>query len=52
MVFITEYTFLPSMFCLPNSDHVMFSREFAVCFFINYAYIGMWMHVHETKFEN
>ena len=23
-------------FCFPNSDHVMFSREFAFCLFINY----------------
>ena len=34
-----QYTFLPCMFCFPNSDHVMFSREFAFCLFINYAYI-------------
>ena len=26
---------------------MMFSREFAFCLFINYAYICMWMHVHK-----
>ena len=26
-----QYTFLPYMFCFPNLDHVMFSREFALC---------------------
>ena len=46
-----EYTFLPCMFCFLNSDHVMFSREFAFCLFINYAYVVTWMHVHKTKFE-
>ena len=39
------------MICFPNSDHVMFSREFAFCLFINYAYIGTWMHVYKTTFE-
>ena len=39
------------MICFPNSDHVMFSREFAFCLFINYAYIGTWMHVCKTTFE-
>ena len=39
------------MFCFLNSHHVMFSREFAFCLFINYAHIGTWMHVHMTKFE-
>ena len=39
------------MFCLLNSHHVMFSREFAFCLFINYAHVGTWMHVHMTKFE-
>ena len=29
----------------------MFSREFAFCLFMYYAYIGTWMHVHKTKFE-
>ena len=29
----------------------MFSREFAFCLFINYAYIGTWMHVYKTTFE-
>ena len=28
-------------------SHMMFSREFAFCLFINYAYICMWMHVHK-----
>ena len=37
--------------CFPNSDHVMISREFAFCLFINYAYIGTWMHVYKTTFE-
>ena len=39
------------MICFPNSDHVMFSREFAFCLVINYAYIGTWMHVYKTTFE-
>ena len=39
------------MICFPNSDHVMFSREFAFCLFVNYAYIGTWMHVYKTTFE-
>ena len=39
------------MICFPNSDHVMFSREFAFCLFINYAYIGTWIHVYKTTFE-
>ena len=39
------------MICFPNSDHVMFSREFASCLVINYAYIGTWMHVYKTTFE-
>ena len=46
-----EYTFLPCMFCFLNSDHMMFSRQFAFCLFINYAYVVTWMHVHKTKFE-
>ena len=29
----------------------MFSREFAIFLFVNYAYIGTWMHVRKTKFE-
>ena len=29
----------------------MFSRKFAFCLFINYAYIGTWMQVHKTTFE-
>ena len=29
----------------------MFSREFAFCLFINYAYIGTWMHVHKATFK-
>ena len=39
------------MICFPSSDHRMFSREFAFCLFINYAYIGTWMHVYKTTFE-
>ena len=36
----------------PIRDHVYdFSREFAFFLFINYAYIGKWMHLHNTKFE-
>ena len=38
-------------FCFPNSDHVMFSREFAFCLFINYAYMCRWIYVHRTTFE-
>ena len=48
---IIEYTFLALMFCFHNSDHVMFSREFAFCLCINYAYTGTWMQVHKTKLE-
>ena len=33
------------MVCFLNSDHVMFSREFAFCLFINYVYICMWMNM-------
>ena len=29
----------------------MLSREFAFFLFVNYAYIGTWMHVRKTKFE-
>ena len=39
------------MFCFPNSDHVIFSREFAFCLCINYVYIGNWMHLHKTQLE-
>ena len=39
------------MFCFPNSDHVMFSREFAFCLFINYAYTCTWIQVNKTTFE-
>ena len=39
------------MFCFPNSDHVIFPREFAFCLFINCAYIGRWIYVHNTTFE-
>ena len=39
------------MFCFPNSDHGMFSWEFAFCLFINYAYICRWMHAYRTMFE-
>ena len=31
----THSNFLACMFCFPNSDHVMFSREFGFCLFIN-----------------
>ena len=46
-----QYTFIPCMFRFPNSDHFMFSREFAFCLFINYAYVCTWMHVYKTTFE-
>ena len=39
------------MFCFPNSDHLMLSREFALCLVINYAYICTCTHVHYTAFE-
>ena len=29
---------LTCMFCVAYSDHVMFTREFAFCLIINYAY--------------
>ena len=44
------------MFCFPNSDHVIFSREFAFCLFIMYTcahgctYIG-W-HLRETALRD
>ena len=38
-------------FCFSNSDHVMFSREFAFCLFIDYAYMCGWIYVHRTTFE-
>ena len=34
-------------FLLPNSDHVMFSREFFL--FIDYAYICSWIHMYKNK---
>ena len=37
--------------CFPNSYHLMFSRKFSFCLFINYAYKCMWMHKHKTTFE-
>ena len=42
-----------SLYVLPNSDHMMFSREFPFCIFINYAYICTSMlctrqHLKET----
>ena len=39
------------MFCFPNSDHVMFSKKFTICLFINYTYICRCMHIHRTTFE-
>ena len=39
------------MFRFLNSDHFMFSREFAFCLLVNYAYVCTWMHVYETTFE-
>ena len=38
-------------FCFSNLDHVMFSREFAFCLFIDYAYMCGWIYVHRTTFE-
>ena len=38
-------------FCFSNSDHVMFSREFAFCLFIDYAYMCGWIYAHRTTFE-
>ena len=35
------------MICFPNSDHVMFSREFAFCLFINHAYIPTYISLQE-----
>ena len=46
-----KYTFLPCMCCVPNSDHVMFSKEFAFRLFINYAYMDTLKHVNMMKFE-
>ena len=39
------------MVCFINSDHVMFSREFAFCPFINCENLCTWMYAHRTKFE-
>ena len=39
------------MFCFPNSDHVMFSREFALCLSINYAHICVWIGRSLKKFS-
>ena len=46
-----QYAFIPCMFRFPNSDHFIFSGEFAFCLFINYGYVCTWMHVHKTTFE-
>ena len=46
-----QQTFLACMFCFPNLDHVIFSRECAFGLFINHAYICTWMHVRRTTFE-
>ena len=32
-------------------SHMLFSREFVFCLFINYAFICTWMHVHMTIIE-
>ena len=37
------------MFCFLNSQQVMFSREFAFCLSIIYAYILAWMHLHRAS---
>ena len=37
------------MFSFPNSEYVMFSREFAFYLSIIYAYIFAWMHLHRTS---
>ena len=39
------------MFCFPNSDHVMFFREFALCRSINYAHICAWIGRSLKKFS-
>ena len=39
------------MFCFPNSDHVIFSREFALCLSINYVQICAWMGRSLKKFS-
>ena len=39
------------MVCFINSDHVMFSREFTFCPFINCENLCTWMYAHRTKFE-
>ena len=39
------------LYVFPNSDHLMFSREFTFCLFIDYAYRYTWIHVHKTTFE-
>ena len=35
----------------PNSDHVMFSSQFALCLFINYAHICAWIGRNLKKFS-
>ena len=47
---LIKYTFLPCTCRFPNSDHVMFFKEFAFRLFINYAHMDTWKHVHVTKF--
>ena len=39
------------MFCFPNSDHVIFSREFAFSLFIIMYTYARGMHVHRTTVE-
>ena len=48
----TFYLLLILYVCFPNSDHVMFYRESAFFLFVNYAYIGTWMHARKTKFAS
>ena len=38
------------MLCFPNSDYMIFSKEFALFLFINYAHICKWMQMHRTTF--
>ena len=46
-----ENTFLACYVLFSQFRHVMFSREFAFSYFINYACICTWMYVCETTFE-
>ena len=45
----SNLTYLTCTFCFPISDHVMFSREFAFCFFVSYSYISTCVRRHLKK---